>query len=184
MIRRFGRRFAAFGLLALAAVGATFALVVGGLIVPGRTALFLRWYLLVVGVLVIVGALHAIALRFPVDWRPPAAFAPAPAAAAVEPPQRQREIERLVAYSGWDAADFHARLRPILRHAAAQRLAAYRTIDLDANPAAARQALGERVWTLLEPKDPTTIRRDGGIAAADLQTIVATLEALDDEPHR
>ncbi|HET7092728.1 MAG TPA: hypothetical protein VFI22_04595, partial [Thermomicrobiales bacterium] len=145
--------------------------------------LLLHWYLVVVGVLVIVGVIYAIALRYPIDWRPPADFMRPATVSSAGPPQRLREIERLVAYSKWDAADFHARLRPILRHAAAQRLAAIRTIDIDANPAAARAALGDRVWFLLAPKDPTTIRRDGGIAPDDLQTIVATLEALDDEPR-
>jgi hypothetical protein len=183
MIRRLVRQPAAITSIALAAVGATIALVFGVLTVPGQAALFVRWYLVLIGVLVIVGAIDAIALRYPVDWRPPADFAQEPPSAPVEWPQRLREIERLVAYAKWDAADFNARLRPVLRAIGAQRLAAARSIDIDANPTAARDALGERVWTLLEPKDPTMLRRDGGIDSDDLRTVVATLEALDDDPH-
>ncbi|HEU5430464.1 MAG TPA: hypothetical protein VFU81_02310 [Thermomicrobiales bacterium] len=182
MIRRLARRQAAFGLIIMAAVATTVTLVLAILTMPGRTALFVRWYLVVIGVLAIAGAIHAIMLRYPVDWRPPAEFAKPAPPPPLEWPPRLREIERLVAYSKWDAADYNARLQPVLRAIAAQRLAA-QTIDLDADPDAARRALGDLVWTLLEPKDPIALRRDGGIDPDGLRMVVATLEALDDDPH-
>ena len=51
-----------------------------------------------------------------------------------ELPQRIRAINRLVTRAGWDAAGFELELRPILRAIAAQRLATYRTIDIDTDP--------------------------------------------------
>jgi hypothetical protein len=119
--------------------------------------------------------------RYPVDWRPPAAFAPPPPTPSPEQPKRLREIERLVAYARWDAADFHARLRPVLWAIAAQRLAVYRMVDVD-DDEAARGALGDPVWSLLRTKDPATIRRDGGVDVNQLRATVDTLEALGDEP--
>jgi hypothetical protein len=184
MIGRLVRRPTPF-LLIVVATAAAFAAIMAALIVPDRAETILRWLAVAVGVLVVIGAIDAITARFPIDWRPPAAFASQPGAADPDPPQRLREIERLVAYAQWDAADFHARLRPVLRTIAARRLAANveGTIDIDANPAAARAALGERVWALLEPKDPTTTRRDGGVAPEELRAAVAALEALDDQPR-
>lgn len=182
MIRRFVRRPTPFLLIAVA-LAATFVAILAVLVVPDRAETILRWLAVGVGVLVVLGAIDAITTRFPIDWRPPAAFASQIRPSAPDPPQRLREIERLVAYAQWDGVDFHARLRPVLRLIAARRLAAQGTIDIDANPEAARAALGERVWTLLAPKDPTKIRRDGGIASEELRAVVATLEALDDEPH-
>ncbi|MER3486147.1 MAG: hypothetical protein C4345_09425, partial [Chloroflexota bacterium] len=71
--------------------------------------------------------------------------------------------------------EFQARLRPSLRDIAAQRLATYRSIDIDAEPDDARAMLGEKVWALLEMRE-----QDGpGIALGELQMVVDALESLD-----
>ena len=74
-------------------------------------------------------------------------------------------------------------LRPILRAIAAQRLATYRTIDIDADPAAARAILGERVWTLLTPVNLEMARRARGIDPDGVRAAVEKLEELGASTH-
>jgi hypothetical protein len=166
-----------------ATIAATLALIVTALIVPGRTALALHWYLLVIGAVVVVAAIRAMTLRYPVQQQSLFDAVGRPPVAQLELPARLRQIDRLVVRAGWDPAAFQFELRPLLRAIAAQRLATYRTIDIDAEPAAARAALSERAWTFLAPSDLATARGDGGIDRGDLRAAVETLEKLDVVTH-
>jgi hypothetical protein len=75
----------------------------------------------------------------------------------------------------------HTRLRPELRRVAADRLSWSRGIELDADPAAARAAVGEAAWPLIRP-DPgeTPAREAPGVAAAVLDQAIAGLEGVGD----
>src|SRR5215204_4062299 len=160
----------------------TLGLILYYLVVPTQAALVLRWYLLVVGAIGVIVTIRVIAARYPVLWRS-SADRSKDQPNLDELPQRIRAINRLVSRAGWDAAGFELELRPILRAIAAQRLLAYRTIDMDADPAAARAVLGERVWTLLTPVNLEMARRARGIEPDGVRTAVEKLEEIGASIH-
>jgi hypothetical protein len=162
---------------------ATLALILVLLVIPARAGQAMRWYLLGVAAIAAATAIGGITARYPVLWRSSfeqALRAPEP---PEELPARLLGIERLVSRASWDAGGYQTELRPILCAIAAQRLATYRTIDMDRQPEAARAVLGDRVWALLAPVDLETIRSAGGIDLRDLQAAVETLENLNVNPH-
>jgi hypothetical protein len=171
-------RRAALAVMAVAAL-ATVGLLLAALVRPDQATAALRWWLLAVGATALAAAARVAAKAIPLHRR--TAFdavqerhpAPAP------PPERLVAIEHLVAAAGWDRREYRGRLRPVLLGIAAQRLATYRSIDLETEPDAARRALGDHVWDMLTT--PLDVRdRDGpGIPPADLRVVVETLEALD-----
>lgn len=92
------------------------------------------------------------------------------------PPQLER-VERNVTLGVANAFDFHLRLRPLLRDAAAARLAAARGVDLDGP--AGRAAVGEEAWELLRPdREPPDDRFAAGIPEQRLRRLVDVLETL------
>jgi len=160
---------------------ATIALVLIAAVVPGVAMLAVRWYLVGVAVLATVGTIQAIAARFPAYDRSRENPFARRSRDSDELPQRLREIDRLVAYSRWSAVDYDERLRPILYAIARQRLAAYRSIASETDPAAARALLGERVWALIAPR--RTGRDARVLSVAELGTIVTALEGIDAAPR-
>ena len=98
------------------------------------------------------------------------------------PPKRLQQLtqlEREVGLGLANAFDLHNRLRPTLRETAAGLLAARRGIDLDAQPEAARAALGEDAWEIVRADRPTpTDRTARGADLASVDRAIAALEAL------
>jgi hypothetical protein len=155
---------------------ATLALLLIAVVLPGLATAAVRWYLVGVAALSSLATLRAIGARFPTHRRPPNdPFAPRPKDSGA-PPQRLREIERLVAYSRWSGSDYDERLRPILYDIARQRLAAYRSIVIETDPTAARALLGEQVWALIAPVPLKTLDRT--ITIAELESVIAALEGI------
>ena len=77
------------------------------------------------------------------------------------------------------AFDLHFRLRPTLRRIAYELLRSRRGIDLDANPEAARRALGDDTWELVRvDREPPHDRFAKGIDLESLRHVVVSLEAL------
>lgn len=75
--------------------------------------------------------------------------------------------------------EFDFGLRRRLERVASTRLADSHGIDPHRDPAAARELLGDPVWTLLDPQRPiSTERSRGGVPEATLTKIVDTLEQL------
>lgn len=181
MIGRFVRNPVGFALLSVA-LSLTFAVVLLGLTLPVLWPLLLRWHAVVLGMLAIVGAIHLLTLRTPVDARRPRGIwweaAPPPDAA----PPRLEEIERMVVSSKWSAADFNARLRPVLWEIAAQRLATREGLDVARDPAA-RARLGEATWTLLAPRGAVAERRSGGVTPETVRAVVDQLEGIGGGPR-
>ena len=96
----------------------------------------------------------------------------------MRPPELVR-MEREITLGQARAAYLHDRLLPTLREAAATRLAARRSVDLERRPDEARRILGDDVWDLLrpdrpEPKDPLA----PGISFVSLRRIVDSLEQI------
>jgi hypothetical protein len=135
--------------------------------------LTLHLYLLCLTALVLAAALGALPPRgrsvFDAALRRPEPL-------SQRPPQLER-VERATMLGVANASDLHSRLRPLLREAAAARLAAGRGVELDSP--AGRAALGEEAWELLRPdREPPDDRFARGVDEALLRRVVAILETL------
>jgi hypothetical protein len=96
----------------------------------------------------------------------------------MRPPELVR-MEREITLGRARAADLHDRLLPTLREAAATRLAARRSVDLERRPDEARRILGDDVWELLRPDRPEPVDRLApGISLVSLRRIVDSLEQI------
>jgi hypothetical protein len=99
-------------------------------------------------------------------------------AAPLRPPQLVR-LEREITLGSANAANLEERLLPILREAAAARLAARHNVVLERRPEAARRLLGDEAWELLRPdRAETPSRTAGGLPLRRLRRLIATLEEL------
>ena len=99
-------------------------------------------------------------------------------ASSTRPPELVR-IERELVAGLETAGGLHRRLGPLLRDAAAVRLAATRRIDLVHQPDAAHAALGDDAWELVRPDRPAPRERTGaGVPVARIRMLLDTLEQL------
>jgi hypothetical protein len=88
-------------------------------------------------------------------------------------------MERAIVVGVGTAGGFHLQLLPLLRTAAAARLASAHGIDLARSPAAARARLGDEAWELLRPDRPAPEdRRARGVPRETVARLIANLEAL------
>jgi hypothetical protein len=77
------------------------------------------------------------------------------------------------------AFHLHVRLRPLLREVAAHRLWSHYGVDLDDEPARARELVGPAAWELVRPDRAVPADRLGpGLALTELGEVVAELERL------
>ena len=99
---------------------------------------------------------------------------PAPSQ-AVEFLRMERELTLGMA----DADHAHRQLLPLLRGAAAARLAARHGIALERRPEAARALLGDDAWELLRPDRPGPEDRHGpGLKEEQVAAVIAAVESL------
>ena len=157
----------------------TLALIIALVFLPGRAELVVRVYMLLLAVFVLVQLLARLRSSLPKHSTSPVDAAlnarPRP---ALRVPELER-IEREVTLGQTTAFDLHFRLRPTLRRIASELLRARRGIDLDANPEAARRALGDATWELVrEDREPPHDRFGPGIGLESLRHVVVSLEAL------
>jgi hypothetical protein len=90
-------------------------------------------------------------------------------------PSEVVRIEREIILGTTSAGHLHMRLLPLLRDAAAARLA----IDFDLHSDRARAALGDDTWELLRPDRPVPEDRNApGLPLRRVQSIVDELERL------
>jgi hypothetical protein len=161
------------------AVAATLALVAVVELRPDRRPVALAAWLLLLGALAVRLLLRWLLLAYPRPVPSPFDAALATRPAAPRPPAELVRLARLLALSSASAVHAHTRLRPELRRVAADRLSWSRGIELDANPVAARAALGEAAWPLVRP-DPGELpdREAAGTPQAVLDAAVAALERV------
>ena len=96
-----------------------------------------------------------------------------------ERPEQLVRLERQVALARAAAFDVHYRLRPVLREIARDRLWRRRALELDGEQPAARAALGEAVWELVQPnRTPPADTFAPGMGVSELREVVRTLERL------
>jgi hypothetical protein len=163
----------------LVAVLATLGLAAVVQLAPTRRPLAVAVYLLVVG---------AAAVQLLVAWLqrtyppPPASAFDTALAARPAPPRPPAELDRLarlLALSSASALHAHTRLRSELRPVAADRLRWSLAVDLDADPAAARAALGEAGWALLARDQRDLPAREApGLPRAALAELIGNLERI------
>jgi hypothetical protein len=157
---------------------ATVALVLARFAQPGRFALELDVYIIVVGGLALFQVVLATREAYPRTARSALAEAldrapPRP----LRPPELER-LERELTLASSTAFDLHYRLRPTLREIAGERLAS-QGLRLDGGGAAVEKALGEELWELVRPdREPPARRFASGISPNAVNRLVERLEAL------
>jgi hypothetical protein len=168
----------AVGLLSAASV-VTVALVFAAVLEPGKRALELDIYVLVVGGMAVLTAVLAARRAYPLAARSAIADAlEEEPRAAIRPPDLDR-TERVLSMATNAAFDVHFRLRPILREVAEQRLADRRGLRLDSGDERVQEALGDELWALVRPDREQPRRRFGeGIEVEQLARVVDRLEAV------
>lgn len=148
-------------------------------VAPGRGEVVLRVYVLLLAVFALGHLLAHLRRSLPPRGT---SLVDAALNRRLRPPQRVPELERIereVTLGLTTAFDLHFRLRPTLRRIASELLRARRGIDLDANPEAARRALGDETWELVRAdREPPLERFGRGIDLASLRNVVASLEAI------
>jgi hypothetical protein len=161
------------------AVLATVALSVVVQLAPTRRPLTIAVYLLVLGGLTVDLLVAWLRMTYP---RPPASPFDAALAARPAPPRPPAELDRLarlLALSSASALHAHTRLRAELRPVAADRLRWSLAVDLDADPAAARAALGEAGFALLaRDQHDLPDREAAGLPPAALAELIGNLERM------
>ncbi|HZT84560.1 MAG TPA: hypothetical protein VE984_03960 [Gaiellaceae bacterium] len=87
----------------------------------------------------------------------------------------ERDLELGIAGAG----HAHHRLLPILREAAAARLASRHGVELELRPDAARDLLGDEVWELLRPDRPEPDDRFArGVPRGRVAAVIERVESL------
>ena len=145
---------------------------------PARRGLVLEVFLLVVGGLVLETLVRATALAQPAER---SAFESAlrRRRRAGSRPDPLVRLEDQVSLAVASALDLHTRLLPALREVAGELLLTRRGIDLEVEPEAAREALGEDAWALLRADlGPPADRFGKGISPARLRKVVEAVEAI------
>jgi hypothetical protein len=165
----------------LVALLASLTLVLVVQLAPTQRPLAVASYLLVLGALATRLLVTWLRLAFPPP--PPSPFDAALAArpAPPRPPAELDRLARLLALSSASALHAHTRLRSELRPVAADRLRWALAVDLDAQPAAARAALGEAGWALLARDQRDLPDREApGLPPATLAELIGNLERIGD----
>jgi len=159
-------------------VGAT--LLAGGalLLAPVDTELTIRIYLVVVGALVLltlVTAVATVAAATPSTFERALAPRPHPSAR----PDELVRLERQVTLGEVNTFDFYSRVRPALVDAAAATLWRRHAVSLETQPERARALLPPEVWRVVRPDFPRpTDRHAPGPPITDLDDVVAAIERM------
>jgi hypothetical protein len=154
----------------------TIALIALALFAPGRLALGLRIYALLLAAAAIALLLLALRRAYPPEG---ALREPGAPASTDTPPPTLARIEHEVALGVGGSFDLHYRLVPRLRKVAGGLLESRRKVSLEADPDTARTILGEDAWEVVRPGRPAPEDRLGrGIELRDLERVVGTLEAI------
>ena len=95
------------------------------------------------------------------------------------PPSRGLTLERDVELSRLNEFHFHMRLRPILREITALRLRRRYGVELDREPARARELVPSAAWDVVRPdRPPPRDRLASGPSLGNLRELASELERL------
>jgi hypothetical protein len=165
----------------LVALGATALLVAVAQLTPEHAPVAAAVWLLLLGALAAQLGVLWIRLAYPAPPRSDFDRALRARPGRPRPPAALEATGRLLTLSAASALHAHTQLRTRLRPIAADRLAWYHGIELDAQPGAAQAALGEAAWALLRPDPgPTPEPAARGLPPATLAAVIDGLEELGD----
>jgi hypothetical protein len=144
---------------------------------PSAAAIVLRVLAFLLGGVALVALIHVLRAVAPSrrsEFEVGAARAHAPAR-----PEELVRLEQQTALAATTAFDAYHRLRPVLREAAAHRLASRHGVELDRDVAAARALLGDEAWSVLRPDLPAPRRAFGpGFAIPRLRSVLDAIERI------
>jgi hypothetical protein len=88
-------------------------------------------------------------------------------------------IERELTLGSATEEHLHGRLLPLLRDAAAARLAAKHEIDFDRRPDRARELLGDETWEIVRPDREAPVERNApGLPLRRIAAVIDSIERL------
>jgi hypothetical protein len=155
------------------------ALVAALELVPERRPLAVSVYLLVVGAVALRLLVRLVQLAHPPA--PPSELDAVLNRRPTAPPSPAEldSLARMLALASASGVYVHNRLRPELRAIARELLFSRQGIDLEAEPAAARAALGPAAWEVVRPDRPEPASFESpGLPLPVLARIVADLEEV------
>jgi len=156
----------------------TAAAAVAAITSSGAREIVFDVYLLCIGAVILLALVRATRAHAPRRRTSPfdaALAAMRRPAAETGDPALVRELE----LSTYNAFHFHSRLRPLLRDVAAHRLRSRYGIELEAEPARAREVVGTEAWDVVRPdRGAPADRMAAGPTLADLRVVVEELEAI------
>jgi hypothetical protein len=144
----------------------------------GMRARVLDAYLVAIGAVLMLMLIRTV--RSVIGDRPRSAFDNALATMRkAAPPSGGLTLERDVELSRLNEFHFHMRLRPVLREIAAIRLRRRYGVELDREPARARELVPSAAWDAVRPdRPPPRDRLASGPSLASLRDIASELERL------
>lgn len=158
----------------LVTVGALISLVSSA----GVRARVLDAYLVTIGGILMLMLVRTVRTLLPDRTMSPFAAA-LTAMRAPAPRSAELTLERELELARLNAFHFHTRLRPLLREIAAQRLRRRYGVELDREPARARELVPSAAWEVVRPDcQPPEDRLARGPSLDSLRTIVSELERL------
>ena len=171
-MNRIRARAVKWGLVVTAAAG------VAALTSSGAHAIVLDVYLLCIGAVLLLALVRTTRER--TSGQRASQFDAALAAMRAPPAEPgEPALVREVELSTYNVFHFYARLRPLLRDIAAHRLRARYGLELDVEPARARELVGREAWDVVRPDlQPPGDRLAAGPTVGELGAVVAELEAI------
>jgi hypothetical protein len=158
------------------AVSAAFG--IAALATSGLQAIFLDAYLLALGGVLLL-ALVRLTRGKAAQSRPSQLELALAAMSRARSDHGKLGLARELELSFLSSLHLHVRLRPILREIAAHRLLRHYGVDLDTEPARARELVGASAWDLVRPDRPGPVDRLAvGPTPAQLREVVVDLEKI------
>lgn len=151
---------------------------VAALTSSGGQAIVLDVYLLCLGGVLLLALVRTTRARAPAER---SSLFDAALAQMRRPPQDSGEpaLVRDLELSTYNAFHLHVRVRPVLREIAAHRLRTRYGIDLDQEPARARELVGAAAWEVVRPdRSPPEDRLAPGPTLRELRVVADELEAI------
>jgi hypothetical protein len=144
----------------------------------GAHAIVLDVYLLCIGAVILLALVRTTRVHAPAERT--SQFDAALAAMRRAPVESgEAALVREVELSTYTAFHFYVRLRPLLRDIAAHRLRSRYGVELDSEPARARELVGGDAWDVVRPGlQPPQDRLASGPTVEDLRAVVDELEAI------
>jgi hypothetical protein len=157
----------------------TIALGVAAYLSQGLRAILLDAYLVSVAGVFLLALVRTTGVKAPAEGSGAAFEAAIAGMRRRVPDTGEPALTRELELSTLSALHLHVRVRPVLRMIAGHRLSAHYGVELDAEPARARELVPSATWELVRPdRPPPADRLAAGPPLDRLAVVVTELEAL------